>query len=253
LTSLPATLGLVVLGALLAAICVVVKHRFFPPSPEEEPREDVAEYISMMIGVIYALVLGLALVAVWDIRSSAESDVQNEASALHQVYLLADALPPAAENQARTTADSYAHYVTTVEWKRMARHEPLGDEGWTMLNRLRDLYQTTQPAEPAEQNATQEALSQISTLDEARMGRESDAQSTMSPVLWAGLFIGGALTVGFMFMFGVQRRATHLIMVMGLSGFIVFLILLIYQLDMPFHGVLQVGTGDFTRYFPVTA
>ncbi len=250
MSSLPATLGIVVGCALLAAVCVLFKHRFFPPNPEDEPREDVAEYISMMIGVIYALVLGLALVAVWDTRSSAESDVQNEASALHQVYLLSDALPPAAEKQARDTANAYAHHVTTVEWQQMAHRRPLGPEGWTMLNKLRDIYQTTQPAQAAEENAMQEALSQISTLDEARMGRESDAQSDLSPVLWAGLFIGGALTVGFMFMFGVQRRATHLIMVMGLSGFIAFLILLIYQLDTPFHGVLQVGTTDFTRYFP---
>jgi Protein of unknown function (DUF4239) len=250
LSSLPATLGIVVGCSLLGAVCVLAKHRLFPPGPEEEPREGAAEYISMMISVIYALVLGLALVAVWDIRSDSASDVQNEAGALHQVYLLADSLPPAAEQQVRSTAVEYSHYVTTVEWRRMAHHEPLGSEGWTMLNKMRDIYQTTQPAEPTGQNATQEAISQLSTLDEARMARESDGQSTMSPVLWAGLYIGGALTVGFMFMFGVQRRATHLVMVMGLSGFIAFLILLIYQLDTPFHGILGVGTSDFTRYFP---
>lgn len=252
MSSLPATLGIVVGCSLLAAVFVLVKHRFFPPSPDEEPREDVAEYISMMIGVIYALVLGLALVAVWDTRSSAESDVQTEASALHQVYLLADALPPKAEKEARQTATDYAHYVATVEWRDMEHHRQLGPEGWKKLDKLRDIYQTTEPTKPAEQSATQEALAQISVLDEARMGREADGQSTMSPVLWAGLFIGGGLTVGFMFMFGVQRRATHLIMVMGLSGFIAFLILLIYQLDMPFNGVLGVGTDDFTRYFPGT-
>jgi hypothetical protein len=250
LSSLPATLALVVGGALVAAFFVLVKHRFFPPDPDEEPREDVAEYISMMIGVIYALVLGLALVAVWGTYSSAQTDVQNESSALHQVYLLADSLPPAAEQEVRQTADAYAHYVRTVEWRRMAHHQPLGPEGWTMLNKLRDVYQSTEPAKASEQNAAQEALSQISSLDESRMARESDGESTMSPVLWAGLYIGGALTVGFMFMFGVRRTATHLIMVMGLSGFIVFLILVIYQLDAPFSGMLSVGAGDFARYFP---
>lgn len=250
MSSLPATLGLVVGCSLLAAAFVLLKHRLFPPDPKDEPREDVAEYISMMIGVIYALVLGLALVAVWGIRSDSASDVQNEAGALHQVYLLADALPPAAEQRVRSTATAYSRYVTTVEWREMAHHEPLGSEGWKMLDTMRDTFQRTPPAQAIEQNATQEALSQISALDEARMGRESDAQSTMSPVLWAGLYIGGALTVGFMFMFGVQRRITHLVMVMGLSGFIVFLVLLIYQLGMPFHGILGIGTSDFTRYFP---
>nr|WP_202447854.1 DUF4239 domain-containing protein [Streptomyces sp. SID5468] len=243
------TLGIVIGGALLAAVCVLVKHRFFPPGPDEEPREDVAEYISMMIGVVYALVLGLALVSVWDTRSSAENHVQSEAGALHQVYLLADALPPSAETQVRQTATAYAHQVTGAEWTRMTHREPLGDTGWHLLDRMRDTYEKTGVTGPA-QNAGQEALAQMSVLDDARRGRESDAQSSLSPVLWAGLFIGGGLTVGFMFIFGVQRRATHLVMVMGLSGFIVFLVLLIHQLDMPFGGVLGVDAEPFTRYFP---
>ncbi len=249
MSSLTATLGIVLGCALAAVVAVLLKHRLFPPKPDAEPDTEPADYIAMMISVIYALVLGLALVAVYGTNSDAATDVQTESGALHQVYLLADALPPSAEAQVRTTADDYAHYVTTVEWKRMAEHKPLGSEGWTMLNKLRDIYQTTQPAQPAEQNASQEALSQISTLDEARMGRESDGESTMPPVLWVGLFIGGALTVGFMFAFGVRRRASHLIMVMSLSGFIVFMILLIYQLDQPFSGILSVGTGDFGSYF----
>ncbi|MFI6876099.1 hypothetical protein ACIBL6_21980 [Streptomyces sp. NPDC050400] len=45
---------------------VLVKHRYWPLGPDDEPREDVAEYISMVVGVLYALVLGLALVSVWD-------------------------------------------------------------------------------------------------------------------------------------------------------------------------------------------
>ncbi|MCQ4041143.1 DUF4239 domain-containing protein [Streptantibioticus rubrisoli] len=243
-------LGIVLGGGLVAVACVVLKHRVFPPKPDEEPREALAEYISMMVGVIYALVLGLALVSVWDTHSSAEAHVQSEAGALHQVYLLADALPPAAEQQARAAAVSYAHQVTSDEWSEMTRREPLGPSGWQLLNRLRDTYETAQPTGAAQQNAGQEAMAQLSVLDEARRGREADAQSRLSSVLWAGLLIGGVLTVGFMFLFGVQRRTSHLVMVMGLTGFIVFLIVLIHQLDMPFGGALGVDAEAFTRYFP---
>lgn len=69
---------------LLAGVIVLVKHRFWPLGPDEEPREDVAEYISMMVGVLYALVLGLALVSVWDTHSSAEDHTAAEASAAQQ-------------------------------------------------------------------------------------------------------------------------------------------------------------------------
>ncbi len=249
MSSLPATFGIVVACALLGVVAVLLKHKVAPAKPDDESDSDPADYIAMMISVIYALVLGLALVAVYGTNSEAQMDVQAESSALHQVYLLADALPAKQEAQVRSTATEYAHYVTSVEWKRMADHKPLGNDGWTMLNKLRDVYQNTQAVNPAAQNAEQEALSQISTLNTARLGREQDGESTMSPVLWIGLFIGGALTIGFMFAFGVKRRASHLIMVMCLSGFIVFMILLIYQLDQPFSGILSVGTGGFGSYF----
>ena len=69
------------------------------------------------------------------------------------------------------------------------------------------------------------------------------------PALVISDFINLITFSGFMFAFGVRRRASHLIMVMSLSGFIVFMILLIYQLDQPFSGILSVGTGDFGSYF----
>ncbi|MEU6174143.1 DUF4239 domain-containing protein [Streptantibioticus parmotrematis] len=253
MSHLLSTVAIVAGGALVAAVCVILKHRFFPLKADEEPSDDVAEYISMMIGVIYALVLGLALVSVWDTHSNAESDISTEAGALHQVYLLSDALPPAGQQEIRTTVDAYAHQVTAVEWPRMARHESLGPAGWQLLDKLRDTYETAPAANAtsAQQNAGQEAISQLSTLDQARRGRASDAQSSLSDVLWAGMFVGGILTLAFMFVFGVQRSGSHLVMAMVLGGFMVFLILLIQQLNQPFSGVFAVGKTDFTSYFPV--
>lgn len=240
----------IVLGvAMLAAAVVVAKGRLFPPGPDEEPREDVAEYISMMVGVLYALVLGLALVSVWETSSSASSHVQEEASALHETYLVADALPADEREQVRTLSGQYAHHVVTAEWPRMADGESLGPEGWRLLNQLRTATRLPATATPAQQIAAQELLAQLGTLDEARRGREADAQSSLSPVLWLGLIMGGVLTVAFMFIFGIRRSFTHIVMVMGLAGLITFLVLLIRELDSPFGDVLGTDATAFTRYF----
>ena len=74
-------------------------------------------------------------------------------------------------------------------------------------------------------------------------------RNILSPVIWFGLIVGGVLTIAFMFMFGVQRSFTHVVMVMGLSGLITFTVLLIYQLDSPFAGLFAVDATPFTRYF----
>ncbi|MER8232291.1 hypothetical protein ACIRQY_14670 [Streptomyces sp. NPDC101490] len=242
---------LVVTGAvaLVAAVSVYAKTRLFPVGEDEEPREDVAEYIAMMVSVLYALVLGLCLVSVWDTSSSASGAVQAEASALHQTYLLADAYPAAQQQPLRDAARAYSDHVVNVEWPVMEAREPLGRSGWDLLARLRQASVIPDSAKPPEQIAGQEVLAQIGYVDDARRSREAAAQTSLSPVLWAGLIIGGFLTLAFMFLFGISRSGTHVVMVMGLAGFIAFTVLLIHQLDAPFGAMFGANPTPFTRYF----
>ncbi|WP_137988315.1 DUF4239 domain-containing protein [Streptomyces vilmorinianum] len=243
-------ISVVVMGvALAAALIVVAKTRFFPVGEDAEPREDVAEYIAMMVSVLYALVLGLCLVTVWDNREEAENYVRAEASALHQTYLLAGALPPPQRAPLREAARSYATHVVDVEWPRMAAREPLGSTGWALLERLRASGETRNRPTSSQWIAAQEVLVQIGYVDDARRLREAASQERLSPVLWAGLVIGGVLTLAFMFLFGIKRSATHVVMVMGLAGFIAFTVLLIHQLDAPFGEMLGTDPEPFTRYF----
>ncbi|MET7287983.1 hypothetical protein [Streptomyces sp. NPDC005573] len=241
----------VVLGvALVAAGVVMARHRFWPPGPDEEPREDVAEYISMMVGVLYALVLGLAMVSVWEIRSGAESHVRTEASAAHQILLLSSGLPAPEARRTRGAVDAYVHHVVSAEWPAMRDGDLSGQEGWALLDTVRASGGVPADATPAQQATLQETLAQLSVLDDARRGREADVGDGLSPVLWFGLIVGGVLTVAFMFMFGVRRSATHVVMVMGLTALITFTVLLVYQLNQPFDGLFAVDPTPFTRYFP---
>ncbi|MEU6394048.1 hypothetical protein [Streptomyces sp. NPDC046939] len=242
------TLAIVLGVALLAGVVVLVKHRFRPLGPDDEPREDVAEYISMMVGVLYALVLGLALVSVWDTHSGAEDHTATEASAAHQIHLLAAGLPPEQARRMRGEIDTYMRYVSETEWPAMARRASLGPTGWRILDQVRAAGQVPADATPAQQATGQETLAQLSTLSEARRGRESDAGEELSPVIWLGLIVGGVLTIAFMFMFGVKRSFSHVVMVMGLSALITFTVLLIHQLDSPFEGMFAVDPDPFSPY-----
>ncbi|MGW1598172.1 bestrophin-like domain [Streptomyces sp. NPDC002343] len=240
----------IVLGiAVVAAGVVVIKHRFWPPSPDDEPREDVAEYIAMMVSVLYALVLGLSLVAVWEARSAAEEHVQAEASAAHQIRLLSAGLPAPAGERARDAVDAYAHHVVSEEWPAMTAGQPPGRRGWDLLDDLRAAGQVPAGATLAQQATLQESLAQLSALDDARRGREADVGESLSPVLWFGLIVGGLLTVAFMFLFGVQRSVTHVVMVMGLTALITFTVLLVFELNQPFNGLFAVDSTPFSRYF----
>ncbi|WP_181797171.1 DUF4239 domain-containing protein [Streptomyces sp. WELS2] len=241
----------VVLGiAVVAAGAVLLRHRFWPPAPDAEPREDVAEYIAMMVSVLYALVLGLSMVAVWEARSAASDHVQAEASAAHQIRLLSAGLPAPAGERTREAVDAYVHHVVSEEWPVMVAGRPPDRRGWVLLNDLRAAGQIPAGAGPVQQATLQEVLAQLSVLDDARRGREADVGDTLSPVLWFGLIVGGLLTVAFMFMFGVRRSVTHVVMVMGLTALITFTVLLVYGLNEPFNGMFAVDSSSFSRYFP---
>ncbi|MEU6592448.1 hypothetical protein ABZ923_25005 [Streptomyces sp. NPDC046881] len=243
------TFAVVVGIAMVAAGIVVVRHHYWPPAPDEEPREDVAEYISMMVGVLYALVLGLSMVSVWETRSGAVGHVQAEASAAHQIRLLSAGLPALEGERTRDAVDAYVHHVLSAEWPAMTQGQPPGARGWELLNDLRAAGQVPAGATPAQQATLQETLAQLSALDDARRGREADVADALSPVLWFGLIVGGVLTVVFMFMFGVRRSLTHVVMVMGLTALITFTVLLVYQLNQTFTGMFAVDSAPFTRYF----
>ncbi len=243
------TIALVLGVSLLAAAAVLLRHRYWP-NDDSEPREDVAEYIAMMVGVLYALLLGLSLVSVWEGRSSAEEHVREEASAAHEIYQLAETLPAPDALRLRDSVTRYVRHTVRVELPALAAGEPLPEEGWRLLQDVRGANQLRPDAKTIEQATAQEVMAQLWALDDARRGREADARDGLSPLLWFGLVTGGLLTVAFMFMFGIQRNTTHVVMVMGLTSLITLTVLLIHQLDQPFAGPMAVDSSSFGRYFP---
>jgi hypothetical protein len=246
---LPILISVTVL-ALLSAAAVLVKQRLFPQGAGKGVSVDVADYIAMMVGVLYALILGLALVSVWELHDSAKADVVAEAGALHETYRLADVYDPPQRDRVHATALAYADEVAHDEWPRMADGDPTGQNGWRLLARLQSESQLGEGANSAQQVMSQQINAELSATADARRAREADAGTGLSGMLWLGLVIGGVLTVAFVFLFGAERSGTHLVMVAGLTALIAFVALLIYSLSTPFSGAFGTGPAAFLRDFP---
>ncbi|GAA2064677.1 hypothetical protein GCM10009839_90290 [Catenulispora yoronensis] len=242
--------GLIVVAfaALIGFMGLVVKVRFFPVKEEEE-REDVAGYVTMVVGVIYALILALALVAVWENKDSAEGHVATESSALHELYLLGATMAPADQQRVQTAATAYEEYVVNTEWPKLRNGDEIDNTGWTLLTTLRTAVLTSDTGTTARQDVLSDATTQLSTLADARRGRLDDATKRMPPVLWIGLILGGILTIGLTFAYGIEQRFTHIGMVMGMVALIGFMLILIYNLENPFNHGLGADPEPFKRLF----
>ena len=245
---------LVLTLAMLAACAVVViitflRHR--RAAEDEDPSEtpDVIEYMTMWIGVVYAIVLGLAIAGVWEGRSAAQDDVRAEAVALHEVSQRVRVYPAQIRDRIRDDVNAYVGHVVTTEWKTMADDDRLTDEGDELLDRLRQDVTDYEPRTDFEAQAYQPLVDQVAAADQARSARAESTGATMPGVVWFGLVTGAVVTIGMIFALQIRRTRRELILAGLFSALIAFLLFLIWDFDAPYGRGLAATTEPFLRLF----
>ncbi|MFB8240854.1 hypothetical protein ACFC58_30390 [Kitasatospora purpeofusca] len=241
--------------AMLAACAVVVavvllRHRRAGADEDTDETPDVIEYMTMMIGVVYAIVLGLAIAGVWETRGAAQDDVFREAQALHEVSARAQVYPVEFRDKVRADVDAYVSYVVDVEWTYMRENGEISERGTELLDKLRTDVATRPPASDLEAQVYQPILDRISVADDARNARGQNAGPSMPGVVWFGLIVGAVVTVGMVFFLQIRRSPRELILAGAFSALIAFLLFLIWDFDDPFGRSVSVTTQTFTDLFP---
>ncbi|WP_225095021.1 DUF4239 domain-containing protein [Streptomyces sp. CoH27] len=246
---------LVLVLAMLAACAVVVvvtvlRNRRAPDDEDPSETPDVIEYMTMWIGVVYAIVLGLAIAGVWEARSSAQDYVQSEAQALHEISERVRIYPPDVRDRIRTDVNTYVSYVVDHEWKTMSNQERVTDRGGELLQKVRHDVTDYQPKNDFEAQAYQPLLDQMTAADQARNDRADSTGATMPAVVWWGLLVGGLVTVGMVFALQIRRTKRELVLAGLFSATIAFMLFLIWDFDAPFSRGIAVTAEPFTNLFP---
>ncbi|OKI99133.1 bestrophin-like domain [Kitasatospora sp. CB01950] len=245
-------LAIVMAGACLVVVAVVLlRHRKADFHEDTSETPDVIEYITMMIGVVYAIVLGLAIAGVWESRSSAQDDVQREAQALHEVSARAEVFPADYRATVAKDVDTYVSFVVDTEWHHMRTHGELSPEGTDLLAKLRTDVASRTPQNDIEAQAYQAMMDRIATADEARNSRGGNTGPTMPGVVWFGLIIGAVVTIGMLFALQIRRSGRELVLAGTFSALIGFLLFLIWDFDDPFGRGMSVTTQPFLDLFPI--
>ncbi|QES47123.1 hypothetical protein DEJ50_03950 [Streptomyces venezuelae] len=245
-----------VLSLAMAAACAVVlsiaffNHRRIGEDDDPNETPDVIEYMTMMIGVIYAIVLGLAIAGVWEARGGAQEYVRQEAQALHEVSIRSQVYPEEVRTRIRSDVDAYVTYVVGTEWKEMAESGLVTDKGTELLERIRRDVTDYQPQTDHEGQAYQPLVDQVAAADDARSGRAQSAGATMPGVVWFGLIIGALVTVGMIFALQIRRSFRELVLAGLFSALIAFLLFLIWDFDAPFSRGIAATAEPFLQQFP---
>ncbi|GAA2773969.1 MULTISPECIES: bestrophin-like domain [Streptomyces] len=246
---------LVLTLAMLAACVVVVvitlvRHR--RASDDEDPSEtpDVIEYMTMWIGVVYAIVLGLAIAGVWEGRSAAQEHVRAEAVALHEISERVRVYPADVRDRIRDDVNAYVGHLVTTEWRVMADEGRVTARGTALLDRVRHDVTDYEPRTDFEAQAYQPLMDQVAAADQARSARAESTGETMPGVVWFGLIAGAAITIGMIFALQIRRTGRELVLAGLFSALIAFLLFLIWDFDAPYGRGMAASAEPFLRLFP---
>jgi hypothetical protein len=229
---------------------VVARQRRVGEDDDSSETPDVIEYMTMMIGVVYAIVLGLAIAGVWEARNAADDVVQNEALALHEVQQDVEVFPGPPGDRVRSDVHRYVRYTVGTEWPHMVDSGELTERGDALMAALRRDVRELDPQGTQESQTYQSVTGQAAAADAARIRRADLAGSTMPGVVWLGLLGGAALTLGMLFALQIRRSTRELLLSGLFSALMIFLLFLVWHFDSPFARGLADPTGAFTTLFP---
>lgn len=234
LCALPLWLGAfftVVLPTALAMLGPIIVRKRYPLSVLVKNNE-IAGFKFATVGVIYAVILAFAIIAVWDKFNEAEALVLKEAGAAATLYRIAAADEP----NARATRDALDNYLTAVlddDWPKMA----VSQEGREATKALDRLYAAAiQLGESRRQAVGAEIMQELAAITEARRGRLHHAMGVVPSALWLMLVFGAVLTIGFTYFFGLENLKSQVTMTGGLASIVFLGLFVIVSYDHPFTG-----------------
>jgi hypothetical protein len=236
---------LICLAILLAVGGLALVQRLVPMR-QRLRHNDVAGFIYAVLGVAYAVLLGLMVVAVWEQWNTASGVADQEAGEVAEIFWLAHSLPDPDGRHLQELARSYAQTVVSEEWPLMEQGK-VSPKAWNILDEIRDSIQRMNPATDAQQVLYERGLQDVHDLAEARRDRLLEAEEGLPTILWVVLIVGGINVVGFTYLFGLESTSVHMLMVASLTLIIALVLFTVAALDYPFKGDIHIGPEAFEQ------
>ncbi len=241
-----AVYGVLTVGAVvLVAVAGLGAMQRLVPAALRLEHNDVAGFIYAVVGVIYAVLLALVVIAAWEEHEAAGATVREEANELAEVFWLAHRFPEPEGPRLQGLTRSYATVVAEKEWPLMARGAGSSPEAWALMDEMRLGVQDLEVDSRADQVLFEQGLERINELADARRARMVEAEEGVPAVLWAVLVFGGVITVGFTYLFGLENTWSHRLMVAAVAGLIGLVLFTIGTLEYPFYGGTRIGPEAF--------
>ncbi len=241
LSSLPIWLSLLVVVVVptAAATCGPILIRRRIKLEHLAANNEVAGFKFAVIGVVYAVLLGFAVIVVWEKFRDAQSAVVQEASGVIALSRLSDGLE---KNVAADVHQHLARYVEAAiaaDWPAMAQGASSPEVG-QLLSELYRSVLAVMPNNAREAAIMAAMLNELDVITDGRRARLELAAGIVPGVLWAVLVAGAVITLTFTFFFGARSVGAQAMM-SGMLAAITFMALyVVVEVEHPFTGPVSV-------------
>ena len=242
----------IVTGVVIIAIVMLIAigglmlvQRLFS-TEQRRQHNDVAGFIYAVLGVAYAVLLGLMLIAVWEQWDVAKATATEEANEVAEIFWIAHRLPQPEGRHIQELARSYAQIVVEDEWPAMEQGKS-SPKAWDDLDKMRGTIEGLDPTAEAQLSRYDQVLEQLHGLDDARRERLLAAEEGLPTILWVVLVLGGVITVGFTYLFGLENTVVHTLMVASLALIVSLTLFTVAALDHPFIGDVRIHPTAFEQ------
>jgi hypothetical protein len=163
------------------------------------------------LSVFAGLLIAFLASHVWSNLDRAQTDVAQEASALHEAVLILNNLPADIADTVRKSIKTYIDFIETTEWPTMAaghanlRHEPPG------LPDAMAALLSFKPAADGQTLAQQRAAAALEQAFAARRSRILLSEAAIPPIRWIGIVLLTLLILTTVAMVHVDRPITMFI------------------------------------------
>jgi hypothetical protein len=237
--------GLLLVGVLIVAIVIasggqLLVHRWLA-GKDFVGHNEVGGIIIAVSGAIYAVILGFLTIMAWEHFQEARMITVMEANADIDAWHNAVGLPPAIREQVRAKMMDYATIMVEKEWPLMKHGAFDPKAAWIDMEAI-DATGMFTPANSAESNAQSATLQHLTIIHDAGQRRRTiNNEGGISWFEWTVLLVGAVCIICFCWLFGVKNIRTHLVMTATVVTMITSILVLLFELQMPYRSDVGVG------------
>lgn len=202
------------------------------------------ESISIIFGaisLIYSLLIAFVMVAVWDDYEELNQTIESESDKLMEINILSMQLPDSLSKIINQHIYDYTSLVIKNEWHTNPEKRI---ENTQISNMRTDLY-AMKSADATVSNTIESVNNDLSELGNIRQQRIRHNYSHVPQLVWFILIAGTFITVFCSWLFYIEKKAIHYLLIILLTFLIAMCLFLVYMLDHPFEGSTAVRPDSF--------